>query len=240
MPVPPISLVNLPKSLHRGIDRRLPRGAKFKNLTGQTFGNRAVLGFAGFRGAFSAWLCRCSCGKLSVAIGANLQLGIADSCGCVRHWSPAARKLRELHASIKARCHDPRCTTYRWYGGRGISMCRRWRESVEAFAADMGPRPSPKHIVARHNPKGNYTPSNCFWATRAEAGHKAGRLITYNGKTLNLAQWARELGISRERMRQLVNRCLKLGLDTSAAIATPRTTGRPRQRGARNRQKRVR
>ena len=116
-------------------------------------------------------------------------------------------------------------------------MCRRWRNSVEAFAADMGPRPSPRHIVARRNPQGNYTPSNCFWALRAEAGHKSGRLITHNGKTQNLAKWAKELSISRERRRQLVDRCLEHGLDPSQAITSPRKTGRPRKRGARKRQK---
>jgi hypothetical protein len=96
----------------------------------------------------------------------------------------------------------------------------------------MGPRPSPKHIVVRRNKRGNYTPTNCYWATRYDAYRRIGRLITYNGKTQKLSRWAAELGVSREAMRLRVERCLRSGLDELAAITTIFKAGRPRKDSA--------
>jgi hypothetical protein len=127
-----------------------------------------VLGFAGYKGKFATWLCECTCGKLSVIEGARLKFWKGASCGCTVRLSPAAKKLSSLLTSIKRRCYDPNAAAYRYYGARGITVCERWRESVENFADDMGPRPSQKHIVARRNRSGNYTPANCYWEQRTK------------------------------------------------------------------------
>jgi len=65
------------------------------------------------------------------------------------------------------RCYDPRCRGYENYGGRGIKVCERWHVFAN-FLADMGPRPNPKLTLERMNNDGDYTPSNCRWATRKE------------------------------------------------------------------------
>jgi hypothetical protein len=70
MPTPAITLIDLPNSLCKGIQRRLPRHGNFKDLTGKRFGQRIVVGFAGFRGPFAAWLVRCQCGRTDVVAGA--------------------------------------------------------------------------------------------------------------------------------------------------------------------------
>jgi hypothetical protein len=225
----PITLVDLPKSLRKGIDRRLPKGNRFNDLSGKSFGKRVVIGFAGFRGRFAVWLCRCKCGRLNVVEGARLALGVAGSCGCWKLLSPAATELRPVLNSLIARCHDPANRMYGRYGAQGITVCKRWRESPETFAADMGPRPSPRHIVACHNRAGNYTPANCYWALPTGVGGKNGHLITYKGKTQNLSQWAKQLCISRERMRQRVNKCQEQGLPLSLAISRQSKPGRPRK-----------
>lgn len=224
-----ITLVELPAHLLPGIEPRLPRGKTFKDLRGKTFSRRSVVGFAGFRGRFAVWLCRCECGRLDVVEGARLVSGKAGSCGCSNVLSPAAKKLRPTLSSLLSRCYDPEDPSYRRYGAQGAKVCKRWRESPEAFAADMGPRPSPKHILSVHNGHGTFSPANCCWAPRAGVGGKKGFLITYKGKTQNLAQWARELRISRERMRQRVNKCRELGLPMSMAITGERKPGRPRK-----------
>ena len=64
------------------------------------------------------------------------------------------------------RCYDPRNNRYSSYGGRGISVCDRWR-SFTNFVADMGERPK-GYNLGRRNAEGNYEPENCFWETISE------------------------------------------------------------------------
>ena len=62
------------------------------------------------------------------------------------------------------RCYNSKCNVYKWYGARGIRVCRRWRV-FKNFIADMGPRPSDEHQLDRVDSNGNYEPSNCRWVT---------------------------------------------------------------------------
>jgi hypothetical protein len=72
-------------------------------------------------------------------------------------------------ANIIKRCTNPKTPNYRYYGGRGIAICSRWRDSFQAFLADMGRRPSPRHSIDRYpNNDGHYEPGNCRWATAKE------------------------------------------------------------------------
>jgi hypothetical protein len=88
----------------------------------------------------------------------------------VTHGESATRASPEYRAwcNIKARCLNPGNKDYPTYGGRGITVYARWRDSYQAFLADVGRRPSPRHSVDRIDVNGNYEPGNVRWATRKE------------------------------------------------------------------------
>lgn len=97
------------------------------------------------------------------------------------------------------RCHNPNNQSYKWYGGRGIKVCRRWRNSPKTFLNDMGERPKGLSLD-RINNDGNYEPSNCRWATTKQQmrNYRRNKMITFNGETLALIDWAERLGMDHK------------------------------------------
>lgn len=97
---------------------------------------------------------------------------------------------------MKSRCYNAKQPNYRKYGARGIKVCERWLESFDNFFADMGSCP-PGHTLDRIDNNGHYAPENCRWATpREQTSHtRRNHKITFNGETMNLADWARRLGV---------------------------------------------
>lgn len=79
------------------------------------------------------------------------------------------------------RCSNPNRTDYKNYGGRGITVCRRWRKSFENFYIDMGEIPNPELTIERVDNDGNYDFGNCRWATRIEQARNQG--LNKNNRT---------------------------------------------------------
>jgi hypothetical protein len=97
------------------------------------------------------------------------------------------------------RCHNTRCVAYRHYGGRGITVCDRWRADFLDFFMDVGEAPTPKHTLERIKNDLGYMPGNVRWATRAEQSrnHRNSVLITIGGETRCAKDWERTLGVWR-------------------------------------------
>jgi hypothetical protein len=198
------------------VSARLPRS---NDLTGQRFGSLTVLGFshasADGRGR-RYWRCVCDCGNEAAIRGDSLKGGGTVSCGCAlmkklrTHGHAPIRKASPTYRSwnrMRARCLKPTATQWKHYGGRGITVCKRW-ESFENFLADMGERPSLKHSIDRIDNSGNYEPGNCRWATMQEQcnNRRSSRMIEYDGVTMSLADWARKVGIKYQLLLQRLNR----------------------------------
>ncbi len=162
--------------LHKEIMR-----ARLRDLTGVRFGRLVVTGLAEMRGAWSWWNAICDCGTAKLAKGASLIAGSVRSCGCLaRETSAKTAKSRSTHGAsysaeyriwrgMKSRCYNPNGPKWMLYGGRGIRVCNRWRDSFENFLADVGLRPSAAHSIDRYpNGDGDYEPSNVRWATISE------------------------------------------------------------------------
>jgi hypothetical protein len=139
------------------------------DLTGKTFGLLTVLEQkpGPVKTAQAHWLCRCQCGQLTVVNGSSLRRGRTRSCGCGRIKHGLTHAVPEYHVwqSMRQRCLNPNHPGYRYWGGRGITICQRWASSFEAFYADMGPRPGPEYSIDRIDNDGNYELGNCRWAT---------------------------------------------------------------------------
>jgi len=207
----------------------LPTHHRFKNLTGCVFGRWTVTAYAGKRCGMLQWQCRCECGTEKLALGKNLKSGKSQSCGCLRseitgeRAATHRRKGTTEHNSwsnMKDRCYNENCSAYQYYGARGISVCARWRNSFENFLEDMGEKPSSEHSLEREDNDGNYCRENCVWATRKEQQRntRANRMLTYDGKTQCLVEWAEELSMDSKTLWDRLNR---LEWPVERALFTP-------------------
>lgn len=179
--------------------------------------------------------CVCDCGNETVANAGNLRKLHTQSCGCLQRENGS--KVGNLPKAIKhgmcgtpeysawlnmiQRCTNPKATRYERYGGRGIKVCDRWRSSFDAFYADVGARPSPKHSIDRY-PKndGDYEPTNVRWATDAEQqrNRELNRFIEVDGQSMCLADAAHLRGIKPNTLHHRLGR----GLSVEEALRQPR------------------
>jgi hypothetical protein len=144
-------------------------------MIGQRFGRLVVVEFSHRNVRRAAyWKCLCDCSNTSTVLQSSLKVGDTTSCGKhlkrlnIKHgYSPVGRTpTYRSWSSMLTRCTNANASDYKWYGGRGITVCDRWR-TFENFLEDMGERPDGK-TIDRKNPHGNYNKRNCRWATPAQ------------------------------------------------------------------------
>ncbi len=148
------------------------------DIAGERFGRLLAVERVGAtpRGQ-ATWRVICECGTERVVPATQLLQGKTLSCGCLRQEQLAlgnpthglsSRPEYEIWSSMKKRCENPNSHAWHNYGGRGIAVCDRWRNSFEDFFEDMGPRPSPEHSIDRIDNDRGYEPGNVRWATAQE------------------------------------------------------------------------
>ena len=122
--------------------------------------------------------CRCNCGSICFPQYSALVSGATKSCGCLRREVTSKNRTRHgaskdsgrwaeygIWAAIKTRCTNSSSKAYKHYGGRGITICKRWSDSFLNFVADMGRRPNKYSQIDRVDNNLGYFPENCVWTS---------------------------------------------------------------------------
>lgn len=156
------------------------------------------------------WKFVCDCGCSFSASGYDFRSGKKQTCPqCSAERARVATTVHGMSESdefriwtgMLTRCYNKNAKSYRLYGGRGISICPRWRESFENFLSDMGQRPSKKHSIDRIDNDGNYEPSNCRWATAIEqARNKRTAVRVPSAEGVTIAEMAEKAGVTPSAM----------------------------------------
>lgn len=178
------------------------------------------------RNRYKHEICICSCGvvaKVRLLPGGELRSTSCRACANNRNWlrhGQCGSPEYQAWANMWDRVRNPNRHNSERYIGRGIKVCERWGK-FENFIADMGQRPSNKHSLDRFpNNDGHYEPGNCRWATLSEQQNNTSQnvLVTKDGVTKTITQWARFLGVSTSLVS---NRRYGLGWTAEKALFTP-------------------
>lgn len=191
------------------------------NLEGHRFGRLTVICKDETRPTDHGryWKCICDCGKITYASTHALTSGNNMSCGCLLRDLTIQRNLihnqskTDLYVmfySMVARCENPNTPNYKRYGGRGIKICKEWREDFMAFhdwAFANGYRKGLS--IDRIDYNGDYCPENCRWADMItqQNNKSTNRIVEYEGKKYTIANLARAFNLEYD----FVYRCIVKG-----------------------------
>ena len=202
-------------------------GNKVKDLTGLRFGKLTVKKYCGIVNHRAMFECECDCGNTKIIQGTSLKLGHTRSCGCLaeNNTDQTTHGLSKTHIygvwnTMKSRCYNKNAQRYAFYGGRGITVCEEWRNDFMSFynwALSNGYKDG--MTLDREDNSGNYEPSNCRWIDqKAQMNNmRRNQLLTHNGKTQTMAQWAEEKNLCYGTLWSRLNR----GWTIERALNTP-------------------
>lgn len=165
----------------------------------------------------SKWLCRCTCGKTRIRSYHYLmnynKITIPLSCGCIKYNKSGKNNPNYKHGktltdmkiywvwdAINQRCNNPKNAAYTRYGAKGITMDKSWKNSIQTFIDDMGPKPNntERFTVERRNNDKGYNKNNCYWATYTEQNNNRSDSIKilYKGNIITMQKLSKILNIN--------------------------------------------
>lgn len=198
---------------------------KYTDLSGKVFNKLTVIKLHKHQtNGKRRWWCKCTCGKKTSVLDYNLKNGAVKSCGCLRHIGHTfTHKMTgtteyRIWNLMVMRCHNKNHPAYKWYGARGIKVCKKWC-TFTGFFKDMGNRPSKHLSLDRIDNSKGYFKKNCRWATHKQQARNArsNRNITYNGVTKCLAAWAEQYNLHQSCISRRIDR----GWSFIEAVTTP-------------------
>lgn len=156
---------------------------KKKDLYEERFGRLVAVRVSGKYNGKYIWECMCDCGNVVCVEGSKLTNGHTKSCGCLRRDGTKKAKyshglcktrLYRIWSNIKTRCLNHNVDNFKYYGGRGITICDEWRDDFQSFY-DWAIANGYKEglTIERKDSDGNYSPQNCEWITLSENATRA-------------------------------------------------------------------
>jgi len=197
-----------------------------KDKIGQKFGKLTVVSFSHLKKQ-SHWNCLCDCGNEKTVSGGCLTSGRVQSCGCL-HKEILVKgtgirgdtRLYNIYKGMKKRCYNPNNHAYGLYGCRGIDICDDWLKDFEEFKAwSLANGYSDDLSIDRIDNERGYRPDNCRWITHKKQSNnrRDNRILEHQGQQHTLTEWANIKGISREALRNRLNK----GWPVSIALEEP-------------------
>lgn len=200
------------------------------DLTGKRFGKLTVIEYShterNGNEIRAYWKCKCDCGNETTVKGKELKSGNTKSCGCLKiergnHTHNLSKtRLYTIFCHMKDRCYNKNSRLYKWYGGRGITVCNEWLNDFQTFydwAMSNGYKEN--LTIERKDVNGNYCHENCCWITKSEqqSNKRSNLFYSYDGETKTLKQWSKEFGINYQT---LYHRVVKKKMDIKEALET--------------------
>lgn len=211
----------------------------FNDITGKVFGRITVIG-----GPIKTLdgrtrikvMCRCKCGTEWLVRRSHLLENRTKSCGCFniefisslnRTHGMSKTLIYGAYRSMISRCTNKNDIGFKRYGGRGITVCKRWMNSFDNFLFDMGKRPKGMTLDRKDN-NGAYSPENCQWVTPRKQANNTRRniFLEFNGERMTLSEWSTKTGILGTTIRRRINTgwSIRDALMIPAGFKTTRST----------------
>lgn len=210
------------------------------NLIGRKFGKLLVTANSEARTkAMKAMFdCICDCGNKKTVTGRNLISGASASCGCEvgksakQRFTTHGRTSHEMfhrYRSMIDRCYNKNAAEYENYGGRGITVCQQWIDSIDSFIQDIGVPSSPTHSLDRKDNNAGYSPDNVRWATKKDQSinRRVTQMLSFNGVEMCAADWGRSLGMTKKAVLDRI----RAGWPLELALTAPPVKRGLHQRG---------
>ena len=183
-----------------------------EKMTTMKFGKLTPVKCIGIVNGRTTWECLCDCGNTVNVIQKHLSSGNTKSCGCIQRDSVSVARrthgksksrLYILYRGIKERCKNPKSKIYKWYGAKGIGICKEWDEDFlkfEKWMLDNGydeSLPRGEQTIDRIDTNGDYCPDNCRLITISKQQRNKENNVFYefNGEKHLLSEWSEILGI---------------------------------------------
>ena len=178
----------------------------YEDLAGRRFGKLVAIKYShNDKWGSAMWLCQCDCGKQIITRSSALRSGNTKSCGCqtkARKHGLWKHPLYSVWQSMKTRCYNPKANKYKYYGGKGITVCEDWLTFINFYnwAVTNGDRKG--LTLDRIDRDKGYQSDNCRWVdpTRQNNNKSDNVQITYGGQRYTVKQFSKLIGVAKSTL----------------------------------------